>query len=113
MVKKNRSERVQNTKEQLAAIQDRKRKVKAEMSVKLEERHVAVDQIKQNLNELRNLGEHDAEVTALMNELMEASNGFNDIELLSSEEEKEEAEDGEMVQIIIDNNEQYHNQQLQ
>ena len=44
-----------------------------------------------------------------MNELMEASNGFHDIELLSSEEEKEEEpEDGEMVQIIIDNSEQYH-----
>ena len=38
-----------------------------------------------------------------MNELMEATNGFNDIELLSSEEEKEEAEDEEMVEVIIDN----------
>ena len=46
MVKKNRNERGQNTGEQLAAIQDRKRKVKAEMNVKLEERHVCVDQIK-------------------------------------------------------------------
>ena len=40
-----------------------------------------------------------------MNELMEATNGFNDIELLSSEEEKEEAEDEEMVEVIIDNSE--------
>ena len=54
------------------------------------------------------MGEHDAEVTALMNELMEASNGFNDIELISSEEEKEE--DGEMVQIIVENSEQQNQQ---
>ena len=40
-----------------------------------------------------------------MNELMEATNGFNDIELLSSEEEKEEAEDEEMVEVIIDSSE--------
>ena len=40
-----------------------------------------------------------------MNELMEATNGFNDIELLSSEEEKEEAEDEEMVEVIIDGSE--------
>ena len=40
-----------------------------------------------------------------MNELLEATNGFNDIELLSSEEEKEEAEDEEMVEVIIDNSE--------
>ena len=46
MVKRNRSERVQNTREQLAAIQDRKKKVKAEMNVKLEERHVCVEQIR-------------------------------------------------------------------
>ena len=59
--------------------------------------------------ELRNLGDHDSEVTALMNELMEASNGFMDIEL-SSEEEEEEEKDEEMVQVIIDTSQQHNRQ---
>ena len=62
MVMKNRNDRLEAAKEQQAALAERKSAVKDEMDGKLRAHHTCLQQIMQNLSELRSIEGSDIEV---------------------------------------------------
>jgi hypothetical protein len=63
MVMKNRNDRIEAAKEQQAVLTERKQELKNEMDVKLREHHTCLQQIMQNLAELRSIEGSDVEVS--------------------------------------------------
>ena len=82
MVKKNRSERIENTNEKLADIQERKKKIKDDMDYQLREHHSCLKQVISELAEVQQRGDQEEEYNALISDFMAVSGGVGAEHLL-------------------------------